>query len=166
MLRGQTHHLRFTSDLAATPEQLWAAASDTAGINRELRPWLRMTFPARVSTLGPETVPLGERLCRSWVLLFGVLPIDYDDIVLAAIDPPRGFSERSSMLTCRLWGHDRTLEPLPGGGCRVIDALSFTPRLLVPGALLVRIVGAVFRLRHRNLRRDFGGHQNHRAHLH
>lgn len=148
--------LRFTSALAVDPETLWAAASDPRGINREFRPWLRMTFPATVERLTPETVPIGQRLCRSWILLFGVLPIDYDDIVLDAIDPPRGFSERSSMLTCRLWGHDRTIEPLPTGGSRVTDVLTIETRLLVPDWLVRRIAAAVFRLRHRNLRRDFG----------
>ena len=51
---------------------------------------------------------LGERLFRSWILLFGVLPIDYDDITLVSIEPGRGFHERSSMLSMRVWEHERT----------------------------------------------------------
>lgn len=152
------HRLRFESDLAAEPEALWAAATDPASINRELRPWLRMTWPAHVGRLTPESVPLGQRLCRSWILLWGVLPIDFDDIVVEAIDPPRGFRERSSLLTCRRWWHDRTIEPLPDGGTRVTDAVGFTPRTLVPDWLVRWVVGAIFALRHRNLRRDFGEH--------
>lgn len=148
--------LRFSSDLRADADAVWAVATRPEGINREFRPWLRMTFPRRLQALTPATVPIGERLCRSWILLFGVLPIDYDDVTVVSIDPPRGFCERSSMLTCRVWGHERAVEPLPDGGCRVTDAVHFTPRALVPGGLVRLIVGAVFRLRHRNLRRDFG----------
>lgn len=29
----------------------------------------------------------GQRLFRSWLLLFGVIPIDYDDICIAQIGP-------------------------------------------------------------------------------
>ena len=31
--------------------------------------------------------------------LFGLLPIDYDDLTFVAIDPPHGFDERSTMLS-------------------------------------------------------------------
>ena len=67
---------------------------------------------------------LGERIFRSWVLLFGVLPIDYDDLTLIALEPGRGFHERSRMLSMRVWEHERTLEPDGEGGCRVRDRLS------------------------------------------
>jgi ligand-binding SRPBCC domain-containing protein len=97
---------------------------------------------------------LGERLFRSWVLLFGVLPIDYDDLTLVAIEPGRGFQERSRMLSMRVWEHDRTLTP-DGTGCVVRDELRLEPRLPGMGPLLEWVVRALFRHRHRRLRRRF-----------
>jgi ligand-binding SRPBCC domain-containing protein len=100
-------------------------------------------------------VVLGERIFRSWVLLFGVLPIDFDDLTLVALEPGSGFHERSRMLSMRIWEHERTLEP-SGGGCRIRDRLSFEPRLPGMGPLLERFIRATFAHRHRRLRRQFG----------
>jgi hypothetical protein len=97
------------------------------------------------------------RLGRSWILLFGVLPVDYDDLGLERIDPGRGFLERSTMLSQRLWEHERTIEPLADGGCTVSDRVAWEPRLPLPGRLLRPLFGAFFRHRHRRLRRHFGG---------
>jgi ligand-binding SRPBCC domain-containing protein len=143
------------SVLAAPPEEVWERVSTFEGINDELGPLLRMTAPARVRSLDPADVVLGERLFRSWVLLFGVLPIDYDDLTLIALEPGRGFHERSRMLSMRVWEHERTLEP-DGAGCLVRDRLSFEPRLPGMGPLLERIVRATFAHRHGRLRRRFG----------
>jgi ligand-binding SRPBCC domain-containing protein len=143
------------SVLAAPPETVWERVSTFEGINDELGPVLRMTAPARVRALDPADVVLGERIFRSWVLLFGVLPIDYDDLTLIALEPGRGFHERSRMLSMRVWEHERTLEP-DGAGCLVRDRLSFEPRLPGMGPLLERIVRATFGHRHRRLRRRFG----------
>ena len=144
------------SILAAAPEVVWARVSTFEGVNDELRPILRMTAPARVRGLDPAEVVLGERIFRSWVLLFGVIPIDYDDLTLIALEPGRGFHERSRMLSMPVWEHERTLEPYGEGGCRVRDRLSFEPRLPGMGRLLERIVSATFRHRHRRLRGRFG----------
>jgi ligand-binding SRPBCC domain-containing protein len=144
------------SVLAAPPEAVWERVSTFEGINDELGPVLRMTAPASVRSLDPADVVLGERIFRSWVLLFGVLPIDYDDLTLIALEPGRGFHERSSMLSMRVWEHERTLELDGAAGCRVRDRLSFEPRLPGMGPLLERIVRATFSHRHRRLRRRFG----------
>jgi ligand-binding SRPBCC domain-containing protein len=143
------------STLAASADVVWEHVSTFDGVNDELRPIMRMTAPAHIRGLEPEDVVLGERLFRSWVLLFGVLPIDYDDLTLIAIEPGRGFQERSKMLSMRVWEHDRTLEP-NGAGCVVRDRLGFEPRMPGMGPLLERIVRALFRHRHRKLRRRFG----------
>jgi ligand-binding SRPBCC domain-containing protein len=142
------------SIVAASSEAVWERVSTFEGVNDELRPLLRMTAPAHVRALDPSQVVLGERIFRSWVLLFGVLPIDYDDLTLIALDPGRGFHERSRMLSMRVWEHERTLEP-DGGGCRVRDRLGFEPRLPGSGPLLERFIRATFRHRHRRLRRHF-----------
>jgi len=136
---------------------VWAAVSTFAGINAELWPLFRMTAPAHVRREGLAAVQLGRRLCRSWVLLFGVLPVDYDDITLARLDPPRGFLERSSMLSQRAWEHERTLEEVGEERCRLTDRVYYEPRVPLPDVLLRGLYRFVFRHRHRRLQRRFGG---------
>jgi ligand-binding SRPBCC domain-containing protein len=142
--------------LAASPDAIWSRVSTFEGVNDELRPLMRMTAPARVRALDPSQVVLGARIFRSWVLLFGVIPIDYDDLTLIALEPGRGFHERSQMLSMRVWEHERTLDPTGDQATRVSDRLSFEPRLPGSGPLLERIIRATFRHRHRRLRRRFG----------
>jgi hypothetical protein len=142
------------STLAATPAAVWERAMSAEGINAELGPLLRMTVPRGVESLdlhGLEPGPLG----RSWILLFGLIPFDYDDIGLARIEPGRGFLERSTMLSQRLWEHERTIEPA-GEGARIVDRLAWEPRAPVPGRLLRPLIAVTFRHRHRQLRRHFG----------
>ena len=143
------------SELAASPERVWARIRTMEGVNYELRPLVRMTHPPGVDSLEPEDIRLGERIFRSWVLLFGFLPVDYDDITLVRIEDGRAFLERSPMLTQRVWEHERTVEPVDGG-CRVTDRVSFEPRIPFLAALQAPIFRFVFRHRHRRLRRAFG----------
>ena len=145
-----------SSLLAAPPERIWERISTPEGVNDEFRPFLRMTFPEHVRSLDPDSVPLGERICRSWVLLFGLFPVDYDDLVLVHVDPPHGFRERSTMLTQRSWEHERTLEPAGDGACRLTDRLRFEPRGGLPPALFAPTFRLVFRWRHIRLRKAFG----------
>jgi ligand-binding SRPBCC domain-containing protein len=144
------------SVLAAPSETVWARVSTFEGVNDELMPLMRMTAPARVRALDPSQVVLGERIFRSWVLLFGVIPIDYDDLTLIALEPGCGVHERSRMLSMRVWEHERTLEQAGDSATRVSDRLSFEPRLPGSGPLLERFIRATFRHRHRRLRRRFG----------
>jgi len=145
------------SRLDATPDEVWERVITPAGINDEMRPWLRMTTPAGVESLDPESVVLGERIGRSWILLFGLLPFDYDDLVLVRVEAGRGFLERSTMLSQRLWEHERTISPDGEGGCTVTDRVRWEPRLGLPGRLLRPAIGWFFRHRHARLRRRFGG---------
>ena len=62
-----------TSVVAAPPEEVWRRISTMAGVNAELGPIFRMTHPADVDSLSPDDVVPGERLFRSWVLLFGIV---------------------------------------------------------------------------------------------
>src|SRR5947207_12757197 len=123
------HRFEVSSVVPAARAAVWQRISTMAGVNAELMPLARMTYPAAVAELRAEDVVPGERLFRSWILLFGVLPIDYDDITLVRIEDERGFLERSPMLSQRTWEHERTLEPRPGGGTRVTDRVRFEPRL-------------------------------------
>lgn len=135
---------------------MWARVTTAAGINDELWPLLRMTAPASLRRDGLVRVQLGQPLCRSVVLLAGVLPVDYDDITLVRLDPPAAFLERSPMLSQRIWQHERTLERVPEG-CVLSDRVSYLPRLPVPDRLLHALYSWLFRHRHRRLRRRFGG---------
>jgi ligand-binding SRPBCC domain-containing protein len=143
------------SHLTAPPATVWERVSTFDGINHELGPVLRMTAPGSVRSLDPGDVVLGERIFRSWVLLFGVLPIDYDDLTLVSLEPGRGFQERSRMMSMRVWEHERTLTP-EGDGCRLVDRLGLEPRLPGMGPLLERFIRTTFRHRHKRLRRHFG----------
>jgi hypothetical protein len=148
--------LRIGSTLRAEPAAVWARATSAEGINAELGPLLRMTTPRGVESLDLHALEPGP-LGRSWLLLFGVLPVDYDEIGLERIEPGRGFLERSTMLSQRLWEHERTIEPGAGGGATIVDRVAWEPRLPLPGRLLYPLIAAVFRHRHKQLRRHFGG---------
>jgi hypothetical protein len=147
--------IRESSSLAADPRAVFERVMSAEGINFEMAPYLRMTVPRGLGALDLAEIEPGH-LGRSWILLFGLLPVDYDDLGLERIDPGRGFLERSTMLSQRLWEHERTIEPRPGGGCIVTDRVAWEPRLPLPGRLLTPLFGAFFRHRHRRLRRHFG----------
>ncbi len=142
------------SAVAAAPDRVWDHVSNFAGVNDEIAPVLRMTHPPGQAVLDAG-LPLGRPLFRSWLLLFGVLPVDYDHIGFAAITPGEGFSERSSMASLRLWHHDRRLAAVTGG-CSVTDILAFIPRIPGTGRLAAALVAMLFRHRHRRLARRFG----------
>ena len=139
-----------TSIVAAPADVVWDRVASFDGVNHELGPLMRMTAPAGIDDIDPEQVPLGTRWFRSWVLLFGVVPVDYDDLTIMEIEVGRRFLERSSMLSMRVWQHERILEPA-GDQTHVTDRLTFTPRRLVSGALAVFVIGKLFRHRHRRL---------------
>jgi ligand-binding SRPBCC domain-containing protein len=144
------------SRLDAPAAAVWERAMSAEGINHELAPVFRMTVPRGLDDLDLATVQPG-RLGRSWILLFGLLPVDYDDLGLERVEPGRGFLERSTMLSQRLWEHERTIEPDGKGACTLTDRIAWEPRLPLPGRLLRPLFHAFFRHRHRRLRRHFGG---------
>jgi len=142
--------------------EVWARAVTEEGINDELAPILRMTMPAGLRGKTVDTVEVGVPLGRSWILLGGVLPVDYDDLCLAELEPGRRFLERSSTLAFSLWQHERTVEPEGERACRVTDTLGLElrrPIAWIPGVarLATAVVGALFTHRHRRLARAAGG---------
>lgn len=161
MARGT---LEIVSELAAPAAAVWQHAITMSGVSYELGPWLRMTVPPGARTLQflPDVdakIPLPLELGRSWLLLVGVLPVDYDDLRIVEIDPGRRFLERSTMATMRVWQHERLVETLgarDGAGCRVTDRLAWEPRVLTPASIAGAIVRAVFSHRHARLRARFG----------
>lgn len=150
-----SHSFTVSSPLRAPAEQVWAHASTFAGVNRELWPLARMTYPPALSRLTPETFPVGRTAFRAWILLLGLVPVDYDDVTLTELEPGRGFYEVSRLLTLRELRHRRSVHPT-AGGCVVSDEIALVPRVRGTGWLLARVYRRVFAWRHRRLRRLFG----------
>jgi ligand-binding SRPBCC domain-containing protein len=139
---------------------VWRHATTPAGINAEFEPWMRMSVPRRLRDTSLEEVELGVRVCRSWVLVLGVVPFEYDDLVIVERGPGLRFLERSSTLVARTWQHERTVVATDHG-CRLTDRISLEPRSAVgrvPGsaAMVRRAVEAIFAHRHRRLAARFG----------
>jgi hypothetical protein len=149
------------SVVALSAGEMWARAVSAEGINDELAPILRMTTPAALRGKTIDDVDVGVPLGRSWILLGRLLPVDYDDLCLAELEPGRRFLERSSMLSMGVWQHERTVEPAGERSCTVTDRLSFElrrPLAWIPGSerLATAIVRFLFRHRHRRLGRAAG----------
>ncbi len=145
------------STLPISASQAWQRATTPEGINDELFPWLRMTAPPAMRGKAIGELPLGERLGRSWLLAFGMFPVDADDIMLAEVGPGYRFKETSRMLSMRSWVHERTVRDTPGG-CEVHDRLTFVlrgPAAWLPGggSAMAAVVKWLFRHRHRRLAR-------------
>lgn len=150
--------LSFTSALAAAVDEVWAVVTTMDGVNAELRPWIRMTHPSGLDRLDAVDVEPGEPLFASWLLLGGVLPIDRHRLALERV-VEHGFDEDSTSLLQRRWRHERRVDALPGGGCRLTDHLVVVPRVGLVRPVVERIVSAVFRHRHRRLVARFGAGQ-------
>lgn len=150
-----------STDLAAPAAAVWGRAVTPEGINDELRPVLRMTMPSGLDGATIDDVSAGEPLGRSWILLGGLLPVDYDDLCLAELEPGHRFLERSRTAAFSLWQHERFVEPRGEAASRVTDRLTFEfkgPLGRIPGSrrLAEAIVGFLFRHRHRRLVRRWG----------
>ena len=156
MTAASRFHIQST--LEAPAAEVWRHSSSMAGVNRELMPLMRMTHPRGLERLDQQEVPLGSRLFRSYLLAFGILPVDWDDLAFESITPGQGFVERSSLATARTWQHRRWIEPgATSESCLLDDQLTWTPRLAVPGVVLRQVVSLLFRHRHRRLVKLFGG---------
>ncbi len=150
--------VEWTSRLARSADDVWARVTTPAGINDELVPWMRMTVPRAWRGSSLADVAPGAQLGRSWILALGFLPIDYDDLAIAAIDD-RSFREQSTMFSARSWQHERWVEPdasLAGDMCTLRDRVEFVPRRWVtalPGGVGIHraLIDALFRHRHRRL---------------
>ncbi len=143
------------SVLRAPADAVWARVTTFAGINDEFRPLMRMTAPRELREGGLEVAPIGTRACRSWLLLGGILPVEFDDLTLVEVEPGR-FLERSSMLTQKTWEHERTVRPHEEGAL-VTDRVAFTPRRGIPTSVTRRLVALTFDHRHKRLQLRFHG---------
>ena len=144
------HSFRVSSALRASPAEVWARAATIEGVNAELAPFARMTSP------GEGEIRAGA-LGRSWILLGGVLPVDYDDLRLESVEPGRGFRERSTLGSCSAWHHDRTLHAARGRrDTRGRRGRASRRGCALAGGLQALVFEAAFRWRHRRLRALWG----------
>ncbi|MFN3600152.1 MAG: hypothetical protein ACK4UY_02035 [Dietzia sp.] len=144
-----------SSVVPAPRDEVWARVVTAEGVSDEFRPLMRMRFPARLEEASIADLPLGRSIGRAWILLGGVIPVEYDDLVLVDLEAPRFFQERSELGSCRVWEHRRELESLVDGSTRVTDTLRAVPRALVPRSVVRVVVSALFDHRHRRLAREF-----------
>lgn len=143
-------HFEISSQLRLTHEEL-AGRFTMRGVNRELSPFVRMTVPAEWADIPIARWPTGTSLFTSWILLFGVLPVDRHRFCLRSVDDEGGFDEVSSSIINRSWRHRRLLS-WAESDVTLTDRVDFTCRLPLMGHLLLPVYRAVFVHRHRMLR--------------
>lgn len=146
--------LHFESRLAAPVAAVLRKAFTMPGVNAELRPLLRMTYPREFHLATLHGAPLRHVVFRSWLLLFGVVPVDRHAMAFDRV-LPNGFDEHSTSWLQRDWIHRRRIEPYKAG-TRLIDDVEFQPRWRGLTPLLRFFVTAMFRNRHRQLQRRYG----------
>ncbi|MGH3675410.1 MAG: hypothetical protein ACRDU5_06655 [Mycobacterium sp.] len=141
----------------APAERVWERVVTPEGINDELRPWMTMSMPRGAKSLTVDTVPVGTPIGRAWIRLFGVLPIDYDRLSIAELDPGRSFREESTMMSMRQWRHERSVTPDGDAKSIVRDRITFQLRapLRLAAPLFAAGLRALFGHRHRRLQQYF-----------
>ncbi len=123
-------------------------------VNAELRPYVRMTYPADKREIGISAVPLNTILFKSVLLLFGFIPVDLHHLRLEKIDYGNAFYENSASLMQKYWKHTRTLTAV-GDKTLVRDEVHFLPRLTFMGYLLLPFIRLIFTNRHKQLSKFF-----------
>jgi hypothetical protein len=142
------------SNLNVDPNTFWAATS-MQSVNWELAPIVRMTAPPEWTNCPLEQWEAGRDLFKSWVLLFGIIPVDRHSFRLREIIDGVGFRESSSSWINRRWNHDRTVVAREAG-CTVTDHVAVAGRVPILRSCLMPVYKLVFRHRHRRLRRKYG----------
>ena len=132
-----------SSRLHASCAEVWARIIAFTGINDELMPLLKMTIPAALRGFTIANAAPGIPLFQSWLLLGGVLPVDFDALRLVSVTPPHGFTEDCNLLSMQRWHHARVLCPSQDG-CTLTDTLGWEPRARVVGLLAPQAIGAPF----------------------
>lgn len=150
------------SHLAAPAPEIWNRIVTAEGINDEMRPWLTMSLPPHLTGQSLDRAPIGVPLGRAWLRAFGMVPFEWDNLMLAELEPGRRFHEISSMITADRWEHERTLTPVGSHRTRIHDRVVFRARCGGHGAeaLMHLLVNAVFTHRHHRLQRHFGASQD------
>lgn len=127
-----------------------------SGVNRELSPFIRMTVPPEWSSKAIFEWPTGKVLFSSWILLFGIFPVDRHKFFLQSVDRETGFAEDSCSLTNKSWRHRRRIDRT-GAFCWVTDTVEFRGRLPFLAIILAPVYRFIFKHRHKVLRSYYGG---------
>ena len=151
--------LRFESKLHAPSERIWEWITSVKGIRAEMWPFFLMTVPKGVQSLNDVQVTPGMPMFRSYVFLFGFLPIDYSDMTLLELKQGQGFVEQSPMGSMKLWRHERSIVPCPIdlNAVWLVDQLTFRPRMA--SCMVGWFIRRVFIHRHEVIRANLGGTQ-------
>ena len=144
-----------SSLISAPAADVWARVVTPEGINDEFWPWLTMSMPKSASDMSIDTLELGKPVGRSWIRLFGVLPVDYDDLTIVDVEPGRRFLEQSRLFSAPQWQHERVVDPVDEESSLITDRLTFTPRRGF-GLLARPLIELIFWYRHHRLVRHFG----------
>ncbi len=134
------------SELPVSAQRFWSAQS-LAAVNEELRPIYRMTAPPEALRAPIDEWPTHVNSLSSWILLFGVIPVDRHHFGTIEFTESTAFAETSASWLNRLWKHERVIREVPGG-CSVTDTISFEPRLGPLGPLQKALYLRAFRHRH------------------
>ncbi len=151
-----TYSFILESKLTSSREKIWDWITSTKGISAELWPYLKMTIPRGITNITNLKINLGQRLFRSYVFLFGFLPIDYDDMTLIELENKVGFIEESPMGSMRMWRHERHIvECLEDSSVLIlVDHITFEPRHF--SRFIASFIFRVFQHRHRVLQKHLG----------
>ncbi|GAA3916292.1 hypothetical protein [Litoribacillus peritrichatus] len=145
--------LTFKSTLNAKPEDVWAWALSEKGINSELRPLLKMTALSSMTAETANELTLGQPIAHSWLMLFGIIPIDRSELTFVEFESGKRFLEQSPMFSMKQWQHERVILPAESGTV-ITDTLLFDSLLWNPLSKIM--VSVLFRNRHKKLKAHFG----------
>jgi ligand-binding SRPBCC domain-containing protein len=144
--------LKFESELKESPDNMWKWITSSEGLNHELFPILHMSSLSNFSTKNLDTIELGVPITRSWLLLFGLLPIGFSELTLVELNVGERFIEQSKMSFMKSWRHERIIIP-HGAGTIIRDVLTYEP--IISNQLCTFFIKLLFRNRHKKLRNRF-----------
>ncbi len=146
---SSTPAIDISTFLARPSEKVWAAVATAEGVNAELMPLVRMTFPPGFTDL--REAPLGEQVADGWLLAFGVVPFERHTLMFADI-APSGFVETSlGLFHYHYWKHERTVRQAEGG-CVVRDIVTVVSKVGFLDGIADTLTAWVFRHRHKRLK--------------
>lgn len=143
------------STLDAPPELVWDRVASIRGANKEVWPFARMTRPSfedRMTSKEPGVLPP----FRTWFLVFGFVPIARRSVQYEVLEEGR-FVETSTSWLLGTQQHERVVTDSTGESTVLTDRLTSESRGKLVDAFVRASVSATFDMRHRRLRRHFGG---------
>jgi hypothetical protein len=155
MVMKREFSFQLSSVLNVQKEQLWRDITDMDSINYELMPFVRMTYPESIKSVGIKNAPLNQLLFKSCLLFLGIIPIDVHYLSLENIESEHRFDENSSSWMHQFWKHSRVLNQLPNCQVNIMDTVHFKPRLFILGYFLLPIYKLVFHHRHNRLKKKY-----------